>query len=56
MSQYKTSIQIDRETHQYLFKAKKRPGESFNQALRRELGLGDPSEDGDEAEAEAPAQ
>ena len=44
MSTYKTGIEIDSEVHEYLFKAKKRPSEPFNVALRRELGMPDPTD------------
>jgi hypothetical protein len=39
MSTYKTGIQIDSDVHEYLFKAKKRPSEPFNEALKRELDM-----------------
>ena len=57
---YKTGIEIDSDVHEYLFKAKKRPSEPFNTALRRELGMpspdssddeGDEDSEGDETEA-----
>lgn len=52
MSTYKTGIEIDSEVHSYLFQAKEKPGETFNAALRRELGLPAPdSGDSDESEA-----
>jgi len=41
---YKTNIEVDRKVHQHLFKAKERPGESFNRALRRELGMPSPDD------------
>jgi hypothetical protein len=54
MSTYKTGIEIDSEVHEYLFKAKKRPSEPFNTALRRELGM--PIPDGsDDADDESEA-
>ena len=40
-----TAIRIDREVHEHLFCSKERPGEPFNNTLRRELGL--PVLDGD---------
>jgi len=46
MSTYKTAVQVDSEVHEYLFSAKERPGESFNSAIRRELGM--PAPDGSE--------
>jgi negative regulator of replication initiation len=54
MSTYKTGIEIDSEVHSYLFQAKEKPGETFNAALRRELGLPAPDADsGDSDESEA---
>jgi negative regulator of replication initiation len=51
MSTYKTAVQVDSEVHEYLFSAKERPGESFNSAIRRELGM--PAPDGsDDADSE----
>ena len=58
MSTYKTAVQVDSEVHEYLFSAKERPGESFNSAIRRELGMPDPSEtddsEGDDETADEP--
>ena len=55
MSTYKTGIEIDSDVHEYLFKAKKRPSEPFNTALRRELGMPDPdgSDDADSKDSES---
>ena len=58
MSTYKTAVQVDSEVHEYLFSAKERPGESFNSAIRRELGMAAPSEtadgEGDDETADEP--
>ena len=50
MSTYKTAVQVSSDVHQYLFNAKKRPGESFDSALRRELGM--PTSESDPEESE----
>jgi negative regulator of replication initiation len=52
---YKTAIEVDSDVHQYLFGKKERPGEPFNAALRRELGMPDPdgSDDADSEDSES---
>jgi len=55
MSTYKTGIQIDSDVHEYLFKAKKRPSEPFNEALKRELDM-PPAGEADTADEPEPDQ